>query len=72
MFENKTFGLPCPKCGHKTKKTLAWIKANDEFTCDGCGGVVRTDKEKLLAGIDELESGISKARKGLARFGKLR
>lgn len=29
-------GVPCPNCGRKTKTTLAWLRANDEFACS-CG-----------------------------------
>jgi transcription initiation factor IIE alpha subunit len=70
MFEKQTLGLPCPKCGHKTEKTVAWIKAHDDFTCEGCNSVVRMEKEKLLSGIKQAEDSIAKLRKKLSRIGK--
>jgi len=70
MFEKQTLGLPCPKCGHKTEKTVAWIKAHDDFTCDGCSSVVRMEKEELFAGIKKVEDQMAKLRKSFKRLGK--
>lgn len=40
--------LPCPKCGHKTKETIAWIKANDKFACGGCGAEIALDRDEIV------------------------
>ena len=72
MFEKQKLGLPCPKCGHKTEKTVAWIKAHDDFTCAGCGSVVTMEKKQLLAGIQEAEKSVAKFRKSLGGLGKRR
>ena len=72
MFDSKSIGLPCPKCGHKTSKTIAWIKAHDEFVCDSCDANVRMNKQDLLAGLDQAEESIAKLRKSLGSLGKRR
>ncbi|WP_367354173.1 hypothetical protein [Agrobacterium pusense] len=72
MFEKQTLGLPCPKCGHKTEKTVAWIKSHDDFTCGGCGSTVRMEKEELLAGLKKIDDSVAKLRKSLGRIGKRR
>lgn len=70
MFEKAEIGIPCPKCGHKTDKTIAWIKANDEVTCGGCGSTIHLERENLLAGLDKVDKSIAKFRKSLGRLGK--
>lgn len=72
MFEKAEIGIPCPKCGHKTEKTVAWIKANDSFTCGGCGSTVTVDTENLLAGLQKAEKSVADFRKKLRGLSKRR
>src|ERR1700730_826043 len=45
MFDDAVLGFPCPQCAHKTKKTIAWIKANNSLSCEGCGGVIHLNRD---------------------------
>jgi len=72
MFEKAKLGIPCPACGKKTEKTVAWIKANDEFVCAGCGGNVSVDRKELLAGLKKADKAVAEFRKSLGKFGKRR
>ena len=72
MFEKAEIGIPCPKCGHKTDKSIAWIKANDELVCHGCGSMIRLEKEKLFAGLKKVDDSIAQLRKSLKGIGKRR
>lgn len=72
MFEKVKVGIPCPKCGHETEKTVAWIKSNDEFICEDCGSTVTVEKENLISGLKEVDESIAEFRKGLRRIGKRR
>ena len=72
MFENQEIGVPCPKCGHKTKKTVGWLKSNDKLTCGGCGSDLIVNSEELLAGIKEAEKAVAKFRKSIGNIGKRR
>jgi hypothetical protein len=47
MFDDAVLGFPCPQCAHKTKKTIAWIKANNSLSCEGCGGVIHLNRDFL-------------------------
>ena len=47
MFDDAVIGFSCPQCAYKTKKTVAWIKANDTLSCDGCGGVIPLKRDFL-------------------------
>ncbi|CDM59914.1 hypothetical protein LPU83_pLPU83a_0073 (plasmid) [Rhizobium favelukesii] len=67
MFEDVEINIPCPGCGQKTKKSVAWLKANKQFTCDGCSNAVTVDAEKLFAGIKKADKTLADFRKKLAR-----
>ena len=32
--------VSCANCGTKVKKSLGWLKENDEFVCGNCGMIV--------------------------------
>ncbi|GAJ91052.1 hypothetical protein RRH01S_01_05230 [Rhizobium rhizogenes NBRC 13257] len=64
--------MPCPNCGHKTKKSIAWLKSNDKFSCDGCGRGITVQADELFAGIKETEKSIADLKKNLSRIGKRR
>ncbi len=72
MFEDQKIGVTCPKCGHKTEKTIAWLKTHDKLTCAGCGSDVVIDSERLFAGIKEAEKAVAKFRKSIRGIGKRR
>lgn len=48
LFERATIGIPCPQCGTKTPKTVAWMKANKEYTCS-CGRVIHLEADEFLS-----------------------
>ncbi len=59
MFEEATIDIPCRKCGHQTPKTIAWLKANSEFDCRGCGSHIFLENvEELIATLDETEDAV--------------
>lgn len=62
--------IPCPKCGHQTKKSIAWIKANDKFVCAGCGSTVNVQAEQLLAGLKQLDETIDDLRRKIRDINK--
>ena len=36
-FDNRSIEIPCPKCSHKVKKTIGWLKRNNKMICASCG-----------------------------------
>ncbi len=72
MFEDAEIGIPCPKCGHETKQTVGWLKANTEFTCPSCGSVIEVEAEELLTGLKKADKALADFRKTLRGFGKKR
>lgn len=48
-YDRTTFGFVCPKCGHRTLKTLAWLKENSEYQCAGCKALLPVvERENIL------------------------
>ena len=39
MSESVSLGVPCPECGEKTEKNLAWLEAQTAITCR-CGSLI--------------------------------
>ncbi|MER9188634.1 hypothetical protein [Mesorhizobium australicum] len=72
MFEKAEIGIPCPKCRHKTNKTIAWIKAHHEMVCAGCGSTIGLEKKELISGLDKVDKSVAELRKTLGGFGKRR
>ncbi len=59
FFDQSEIAIPCAKCGHQTQKSIAWLKANAQFVCAGCGQVIRLESEELLRGIKKAEKSIA-------------
>ena len=38
-MDNLEMENPCVYCGRKNRKSIAWMKAENQFTC-GCGTVI--------------------------------
>jgi len=67
FFDKQSLGIPCPSCGHETKKSVGWIKLNDHFECVGCGQNVHLQRDKLLRDIKKVEKSLAEFGKGLGR-----
>ncbi len=72
MLEKAKIGIPCPECGKKTSKSIAWIKAHNDFVCSKCASVVGVEGEKLLAAIKQAEKSVGKLSATFARINKRR
>lgn len=46
--------VPCPKCGHKSLKSVGWLKNNDSFTCEGCGLVIQFERDAFVHVLNEM------------------
>lgn len=71
-LDKAKLSIPCPGCGHKNEKSIAWIKAHDHFVCGGCGKDVEIDKANLVAGLEKSEKALADFKRTLGRLGKNR
>lgn len=58
FMDKAVIPIPC-KRGHKTKKTVGWLKQNREVTCGGCGRVSEIDADEYIRNIRESEDLLS-------------
>jgi DNA-directed RNA polymerase subunit RPC12/RpoP len=60
MFDNQSIDIPCPGCGHKTRKTIAWLKSHRHYTCR-CGSRIDLDTKKFVGPLKLAEDQIARA-----------
>jgi|CXWL01.1.fsa_nt_gi ribosomal protein S27E len=65
LFDAAEIGVPCPGCSGTTPKTIAWIKAHTEFTCDHCGAIVSLDKVGLEKGLGQADADLERLKKSI-------
>jgi transposase-like protein len=54
-LDRHSFDVACPGCKIKNPKTLGWLKAHNQFICEGCGKNIDIDKSRFTAGVDQLD-----------------
>lgn len=69
LFDRGEVNITCPKCDHKYKKTIGWLKANDHILCV-CGVDIRFDKSKFTAPLQEVDKAFDDMKRKLRGFGK--
>ncbi len=65
-LDSLSIEIPCPHCGQKVKKTLAWAKANPQFSCR-CGHAVQIDGKVLKQQLDLADKALRNLVKPLKR-----
>ncbi len=72
ILDSAEIGVPCPGCGHETKKSVGWLRSHDELVCSGCGETIRLDDEGFRAGLDSADKAMGDFKRNLARLNKRR
>lgn len=70
LFDKAEIAIPCPQCGHESKKTIGWMKSHENMQCPGCGSVITLDSAELKKGIASAEKSLKDFGKNLSRLGK--
>lgn len=58
----------CPHCGKQTTTTIGQARANPQWTCEACGGLVEFDLQQLDEGLRAADKALANFRKGLGRY----
>lgn len=62
-LEGITFDCNCPKCGHESKRTAAFIRQYGEFVCPECQSIIPVvDRTEILKALVVGEQVIELAR----------
>jgi transposase-like protein len=46
-LDRHSFDVACPGCKIKNPKTLGWLKAHNQFICEGCGKNIDIEKTSI-------------------------
>jgi hypothetical protein len=69
FLDDAEIEIPCSKCGHKTKKSIRWIKSNNEYFCT-CGARINLNTSQFRRKIADTESALRKLRDSFNKFNK--
>jgi len=47
-LDDREIAFKCPKCGHDIRKTIGWLKANQNLACAGCGATMELRTEQVF------------------------
>lgn len=67
LIAQSGIGWPCAECGEQVNKTVAWLKANHNYTCEACGKtstINAANRERYLANTKYLEETIADFSRG--------
>lgn len=69
LFDNASIDIPCSECGHKTPKTIGWIKRHNNFACT-CGTNITLDGDDFRRELAKVEKSLAKAMTAFKGIGK--
>ena len=52
LFDDDSVEIAYPRCGMTAPKTIAWVCANDCYTCTACNFESDLALDRRLAGLD--------------------
>jgi len=62
--------VSCPGCGHKSAKTIGWLKKHNEMTCIGCGQRIELENSQLRERFGKVDASLDKLSKALKKLGR--
>lgn len=69
FFDDQSIDIPCPGCGHKTTKKIAWLQSNGHYTCL-CGTRIDLKSDEFKRELTGAERAIEDFRRSLRNFGR--
>ena len=54
-FDTQSITVPCPVCGLEIERSVAWIKSNGHFLCDGCGSLITLLRDRFLEDLQSAD-----------------
>ena len=71
IFDSEKLAITCKNCGRETKKTIAWLKTHDQFTCK-CGTLTRLDKSEFTGNLRKADEAIAAFKRKIKLLNKLK
>lgn len=57
LFDDDNVEIACVRCDTTSPRTIAWLRANDSYRCPACNSEIVLDRDKQLAGLNDIPSG---------------
>jgi hypothetical protein len=58
LEDHDDWPIGCPRCGQRTLKQIAWLKANARLRCDGCSATLWYRQDTFLRELDQAQRAI--------------
>ena len=68
LADDLKFPIDCPHCGHKSQKSVAWLKRHREFECPGCGVRFDANDPKTRTALKEIEDALGEFERTIQQF----
>jgi len=69
QLDDSEIEIQCPKCSQTFKKSIGWLKANDEMICTGCDSKIVFDKKEFTGPINEAQKSLDDLEKSFRALG---
>ena len=69
IFDNQSIPIECSNCGHKTPKTVTWLKSHKQLTCR-CGTVIEIDTGNLFSELRKADKALDDFKRSIGRLNK--
>jgi len=64
FLDDQELTINCPRCGYKTKKSIGWIKSNNQLTCI-CFTILNLKTEEFKRQLASTEASFDRLKKTL-------
>ena len=70
-FDRERIDITCSDCGHKTPKSIAWLRNHAKLACPGCGAAIAIEAKQGLRELDKATRTAERAaQRALDRIGR--
>lgn len=59
LFDDENMDVPCGKCGHNMKTSVATLKRNPLLTCSSCGTQTQIDAKQFKGELDKVDRALA-------------
>jgi hypothetical protein len=69
QLDDSEIDVHCPKCRQAFKKSIGWLKANDEMICTGCECKIVFDKKEFTGPMNQAQKALDDLEKRFRSLG---
>ena len=58
-FDDQKLDVPCQKCGHKMRASVATLKRNPLLTCSSCGTQTQVHADQFKSDLNKVDRALA-------------